>query len=330
MALFEKQVQALANWFDKRGEDSVDEREKYKYRNEHHAAQQNQLDYDAERNKLYEMENHPIISSLRGYYGGDSDERAIQNQKDVVDKYSRQHDIYTWNRLNNEFGVGNEKEPTVYAEVWEGLKNGSVDANGNPVNTHAGGSGDPSREEAFYQASIRLDEDPNSKYNYQAYANGDAFTKGGDAYKPYSEQNKKDLQFMYEYYRDTGDEENAKKYQDLLVIANGQATGNKSNSSTGDTGYSSASEDPNVEYDENGDIHPKSESTSADYDIDEMAGEFILGAWGNGQDRIDNLIDAGYTIEDYNKIQQRVNEAYESGRNLHELTDKANQKLHYW
>lgn len=66
------------------------------------------------------------------------------------------------------------------------------------------------------------------------------------------------------------------------------------------------------------------------YDIDEMAGEFILGAWGNGQDRIDNMINAGYSLDDYNTIQQRVNEAYESGRDLHEWTNKANEKLHYW
>lgn len=72
------------------------------------------------------------------------------------------------------------------------------------------------------------------------------------------------------------------------------------------------------------------EAKSPEYDIDEMAGEFILGAWGNGQDRIDNMLDAGYTIDDYNKIQQRVNDAYASGRDLHEWTNKANAKLHYW
>lgn len=72
------------------------------------------------------------------------------------------------------------------------------------------------------------------------------------------------------------------------------------------------------------------ETNTPAYDIDEMAGEFILGAWGNGQDRIDNMINAGYTIDDYNKIQQRVNDAYASGRDLHEWTNKANAKLHYW
>lgn len=74
----------------------------------------------------------------------------------------------------------------------------------------------------------------------------------------------------------------------------------------------------------------ESKSESKKYDVDEMAGEFILGAWGNGQDRINNMLDAGYTIEDYNKIQSRVNEAYASGRDLHEWTDKANEKLRYW
>lgn len=72
------------------------------------------------------------------------------------------------------------------------------------------------------------------------------------------------------------------------------------------------------------------EESSPSYDVDEMAGEFILGAWGNGQDRIDNMLNAGYTLDDYNKIQQRVNEAYASGRDLHEWTNKANEKLHYW
>lgn len=72
------------------------------------------------------------------------------------------------------------------------------------------------------------------------------------------------------------------------------------------------------------------ETNATDYDVDEMAGEFILGAWGNGQDRIDNMINAGYSLDDYNKIQQRVNEAYESGRDLHEWTNKANEKLKYW
>ena len=72
------------------------------------------------------------------------------------------------------------------------------------------------------------------------------------------------------------------------------------------------------------------EVVAPQYDVDEMAGEFILGAWGNGQDRIDNMINAGYTLDDYNKIQNRVNEAYMSGRDLHEWTNKANEKLRYW
>lgn len=72
------------------------------------------------------------------------------------------------------------------------------------------------------------------------------------------------------------------------------------------------------------------ETKAPSYDIDEMAGEFILGAWGNGQDRIDNMINAGYSLDDYNKIQQRVNDAYASGRDLHEWTNNAAHKLGYW
>lgn len=66
------------------------------------------------------------------------------------------------------------------------------------------------------------------------------------------------------------------------------------------------------------------------YDLDEMAGEFILGAWGNGQDRIDNLLNAGFSMDDYNKIQNRVNAAYANNENLYDLTNKANEKLRYW
>ena len=61
-----------------------------------------------------------------------------------------------------------------------------------------------------------------------------------------------------------------------------------------------------------------------------MAGEFILGAWGNGQDRIDNMINAGYSLDDYNKIQQHVNDAYDSGRDVGEWTNSAAHKLGYW
>lgn len=66
------------------------------------------------------------------------------------------------------------------------------------------------------------------------------------------------------------------------------------------------------------------------YDLDEMAGEFILGAWGNGQERIDNIINAGYSLDDYNKIQQHVNDAYDSGRDISEWTNNAAHKLGYW
>lgn len=85
-----------------------------------------------------------------------------------------------------------------------------------------------------------------------------------------------------------------------------------------------------VEQEDTKETEETEEVKAPSYDIDEMAGEFILGAWGNGQDRIDNMLNAGYTIDDYNKIQQRVNDAYASGRDLHEWTNKANAKLHYW
>jgi hypothetical protein len=72
------------------------------------------------------------------------------------------------------------------------------------------------------------------------------------------------------------------------------------------------------------------ETKAPAYNLDEMAGEFILGAWGNGQDRIDNMINAGYSLDDYNKIQQHVNDAYDSGRDIHEWTNNAAHKLGYW
>ena len=72
------------------------------------------------------------------------------------------------------------------------------------------------------------------------------------------------------------------------------------------------------------------ETKAPAYDLDEMAGEFILGAWGNGQERIDNIINAGYSLDDYNKIQQHVNDAYDSGRDISEWTNNAAHKLGYW
>lgn len=72
------------------------------------------------------------------------------------------------------------------------------------------------------------------------------------------------------------------------------------------------------------------ETKTPSYDLDEMAGEFILGAWGNGQERIDNIINAGYSLDDYNKIQQHVNDAYDSGRDISEWTNSAAHKLGYW
>lgn len=105
--------------------------------------------------------------------------------------------------------------------------------------------------------------------------------------------------------------------------------GEASKSEEGLAGGQSGNTTP-VEQEDTKETEETEEVKAPSYDIDEMAGEFILGAWGNGQDRIDNMINAGYTIDDYNAIQQRVNDAYASGRDLHEWTNKANAKLHYW
>lgn len=41
--------------------------------------------------------------------------------------------------------------------------------------------------------------------------------------------------------------------------------------------------------------------------LDDLADEIISGDWGNGQDRIDNLKDAGYSDEDITAVQELVN-----------------------
>ena len=46
-------------------------------------------------------------------------------------------------------------------------------------------------------------------------------------------------------------------------------------------------------------------AVSSKKSLDDIAYEVILGQWGNGQDRKDNLIKAGY---DYEAVQKRVNE----------------------
>lgn len=101
-------------------------------------------------------------------------------------------------------------------------------------------------------------------------------------------------------------------------------TGNNEDTSDTDQSSETPTEDKKEEE------KKEEEIVAPQYDVDEMAGEFILGAWGNGQDRIDNMLNAGYSLDDYNKIQSRVNEAYASGRDLHEWTNKANEKLRYW
>lgn len=47
------------------------------------------------------------------------------------------------------------------------------------------------------------------------------------------------------------------------------------------------------------------DSYTIDYDIDEIANQVLQGLWGNGQERFDNLTNAGY---DAQEVQNRVNE----------------------
>jgi hypothetical protein len=47
------------------------------------------------------------------------------------------------------------------------------------------------------------------------------------------------------------------------------------------------------------------DSYTSDYDIDEIANQVLQGVWGNGQERYDNLTNAGY---DAQAVQNRVNE----------------------
>ena len=47
------------------------------------------------------------------------------------------------------------------------------------------------------------------------------------------------------------------------------------------------------------------DSYTSDYDIDVIANQVLQGLWGNGQDRFENLTNAGY---DAQAVQNRVNE----------------------
>ena len=47
------------------------------------------------------------------------------------------------------------------------------------------------------------------------------------------------------------------------------------------------------------------DTDTSDYDLDEIANQVIQGEWGNGQERFDNLTNAGY---DAQSVQDRVNE----------------------
>lgn len=247
MSFIEDLRQFLSTQNDRQNEANASERNKYKYQNTYHAGQQNQMDYEAELDKLNEMKYTPfkyVADELRrGHIINPFD--AIKDQQDVVDKYKQQNDIYTWNRLNREFGVDDNKEPTVWAEFRDEVKNGSGGTEGSSRRT-------PTSWEEYYE---------------------------GDGGSSKSEEG----------------------------LAGGQ------------DGGTTPVEQKDTE-----------ETKAPVYDIDEMAGEFILGAWGNGQDRIDNMINAGYSLDDYNKIQQRVNDAYASGRDLHEWTNAAAHKLGYW
>ena len=49
-------------------------------------------------------------------------------------------------------------------------------------------------------------------------------------------------------------------------------------------------------------------ATSAKKSIDEIAHEIVLGKWGNGSDRKNRLIKAGYTRDEITQIQKKVNE----------------------
>lgn len=62
------------------------------------------------------------------------------------------------------------------------------------------------------------------------------------------------------------------------------------------------------------DQEPKPQPAPSKKSVDELAREVIAGKWGNGSDRKNSLIKAGY---DYNKVQARVNEI---------LTDKPAEK----
>lgn len=65
-----------------------------------------------------------------------------------------------------------------------------------------------------------------------------------------------------------------------------------------------------------GDASDPSEGTKT---IDQLAVEVMNGAWGNGQDRIDRLTDAGYDAE---AVQDKVNEKLGTKKSVSELADE--------
>ena len=60
-------------------------------------------------------------------------------------------------------------------------------------------------------------------------------------------------------------------------------------------------------FDEKGNVVYTGKNTVVKKTVTELAKEVITGKWGNGQDRKNRLIKAGY---DYNTVQKRVNEMF--------------------
>lgn len=56
------------------------------------------------------------------------------------------------------------------------------------------------------------------------------------------------------------------------------------------------------------------EQTIAKKSIDEIVSEVILGKWGNGLERKNNLLEAGYTEEEIQEIQDRINAMYHTSQ----------------
>lgn len=73
-----------------------------------------------------------------------------------------------------------------------------------------------------------------------------------------------------------------------------------------DEAYEVEQEEPTVEVKE----EVVKEETVTKKSIDEIVSEVILGKWGNGKERRNNLLEAGYTEEEVQEIQDRINAMY--------------------